>query len=188
MDQQRVLITGGAGFLGINLARHLLSRGYAVASLDVEDFDYPERDRVEVIRGDIRNKAVVDRAIEGADFVVHTAAALPLYSPGRHLHHRRGGDAQRARRLPAPPRRAFRPRLLDGGVRDPGPPSVVRDRQAGGRRALRAGQDPGRDDLPGVPREGAYRSDHPPKSFIGPERLGVFALLYDWAHTGHNFP
>src|ERR671910_3057588 len=79
MDQQRVLITGGAGFLGINLTRHLLSRGYTIASLDVEDFDYPERDRVEVIRGDIRNKVLVDRAIEGADFVVHTAAALPLY-------------------------------------------------------------------------------------------------------------
>ena len=45
MDQQRVLITGGAGFLGINLARHLLSRGYAVASLDVEEFDYPEKPR-----------------------------------------------------------------------------------------------------------------------------------------------
>jgi nucleoside-diphosphate-sugar epimerase len=27
-----------------------------------------------------------------------------------------------------------------------------------------------------------------PKSFVGPERLGVFALLYDWAFTGHNFP
>jgi nucleoside-diphosphate-sugar epimerase len=27
-----------------------------------------------------------------------------------------------------------------------------------------------------------------PKSFIGPERLGVFALLYDWAKDGHNFP
>ena len=27
-----------------------------------------------------------------------------------------------------------------------------------------------------------------PKSFIGPERLGVFALLYDWATDGHNFP
>jgi nucleoside-diphosphate-sugar epimerase len=27
-----------------------------------------------------------------------------------------------------------------------------------------------------------------PKSFIGPERLGVFALFYDWAHTGHGFP
>jgi nucleoside-diphosphate-sugar epimerase len=27
-----------------------------------------------------------------------------------------------------------------------------------------------------------------PKSFVGPERLGVFALLYDWARSGHNFP
>jgi nucleoside-diphosphate-sugar epimerase len=27
-----------------------------------------------------------------------------------------------------------------------------------------------------------------PKSFVGPERLGVFALLYDWAHDGKNFP
>ena len=66
--------------MGINLVRYLLSRGYAVASLDVEEFDYPERDRVEVFEGDIRDKAAVDRAVEGADFVVHTAAALPLYS------------------------------------------------------------------------------------------------------------
>src|SRR5918998_149693 len=81
MDGKKVLITGGAGFLGINLIRHLLPRGYEVASLDVEDFDYPERDRVEVVRGDIRNKALVDRTLNGVDFVVHTAAALPLYSP-----------------------------------------------------------------------------------------------------------
>ena len=43
MDQQRVLITGGAGFLGINLIEAPPLRGYAVASLDVEEFDYPER-------------------------------------------------------------------------------------------------------------------------------------------------
>src|SRR3712207_8552432 len=81
MDRRNVLITGGAGFLGINLVRHLEKRGYALASLDVEEFDYPERDRVEVIRGDIRDKALLDWAMEGADLVVHTAAALPLYSP-----------------------------------------------------------------------------------------------------------
>jgi len=81
MDRNaKVLITGGAGFLGINLARHLLSRGYRVASLDLEPFDYPERGQVEELTGDIRDKAFVDRAVEGADFVVHTAAALPLYS------------------------------------------------------------------------------------------------------------
>ena len=81
MERQRVLVTGGAGFLGINLIRHLMTRGYALTSLDVEEFDYPERDRVEVIKGDIRDKSLLDKAIEGADYVVHTAAALPLYSP-----------------------------------------------------------------------------------------------------------
>ena len=75
------LITGGAGFLGINLARHLLARGHAVTSLDVADFDYPERDRVRVVTGDIRDGAAVERALEGAQIVVHCAAALPLYPP-----------------------------------------------------------------------------------------------------------
>ncbi len=81
MDQQRVLVTGGAGFLGINLIRHLAARAYNLVSLDIEEFDYPERDRVEVIKGDIRDKALLDKAMEGVDFAVHTAAALPLYSP-----------------------------------------------------------------------------------------------------------
>ena len=81
MERQKVLITGGAGFLGINLIRHLLARGYEISSLDVEEFDYPERGRIEPIKGDIRDKALVDRAMEGVDLVIHTAAALPLYSP-----------------------------------------------------------------------------------------------------------
>ena len=36
----RYLITGGAGFLGINLARHLLARGHEVSSIDLQRFDY----------------------------------------------------------------------------------------------------------------------------------------------------
>ncbi|MBD0356102.1 MAG: NAD-dependent epimerase/dehydratase family protein, partial [Rubrobacter sp.] len=81
MEKEKVLITGGAGFLGINLIRYLMARGYALVSLDVEEFDYSERGRIEAVKGDIRDKALMDRAMEGVDFVVHTAAALPLYSP-----------------------------------------------------------------------------------------------------------
>lgn len=78
-DPGRVLITGGAGFLGINLARYLLERGYRVTSLDIAPFDYPDcKERVRVHDGDIRDRAAVDAAMQGADYVVHTAAALPL--------------------------------------------------------------------------------------------------------------
>ena len=75
-----VLITGGAGFLGINLARYLMSRGYKIVSLDIAEFTYPERDQVTIHTGDIRDKAAVNSAMQGVNIVVHTAAALPLYS------------------------------------------------------------------------------------------------------------
>src|SRR5512143_756295 len=74
----RYLITGGAGFLGINLCRYLLGRGHFVRTLDIAPFSYPERPRVDVIDGDVRLKEDVDRALEGIDVVVHAAAALPL--------------------------------------------------------------------------------------------------------------
>src|SRR6266567_3544711 len=77
----RYLITGGAGFLGINLTRYLLQRGADVVTLDLAPFDYADvRDKVTSITGDIRDRAAVDRAMQGADVVIHTAAALPLYS------------------------------------------------------------------------------------------------------------
>ncbi len=189
MDQKKkVLITGGAGFLGINLARHLLSRGYEVVSLDVEPFDYPERDLIEEVRGDIRNKAVVDRAMRGVDFVVHTAAALPLYSP-QDIY---TTDVEGTRTI------------LDAALRH------------GVERAVHVSSTAvygipdhhplyETDKLEGVGPYGQakiqaemicleYRAKGlvtpiiRPKSFVGPERLGVFALFYDWALTGHNFP
>src|SRR5262249_19220979 len=71
--------TGGAGFLGINLVRHVLERGDEVVSLDREPFEYPERSRIAEVRGDIRRRDDVQRAAHGCDVVVHAAAALPLY-------------------------------------------------------------------------------------------------------------
>jgi nucleoside-diphosphate-sugar epimerase len=78
-----VLITGGSGFLGINLIRHLLAKDIGtITVLDIAGFDYADvRDRVCFVQGDIRHAAAVASCMDGIDVVVHAAAALPLYSP-----------------------------------------------------------------------------------------------------------
>jgi dTDP-L-rhamnose 4-epimerase len=79
----RVLITGGAGFIGSHLADELLSAGYAVRALDVlvdqvHDGGKPEylSDDVELIPGDVRTEEVVRGALEGVDAVIHLAARV----------------------------------------------------------------------------------------------------------------
>ena len=84
----RFLLTGGAGFLGINLARHLLALDHEVVSLDIADFDYPERERIREVTGDIRDRGVVDSAM---DRLRHCRACrrrlAPLFAR-RDLQHR----------------------------------------------------------------------------------------------------
>ena len=77
----KILVTGGAGFIGSHLAEHLVAAGHEVRILD--NFSTGRRsnvlgllDRVELVRGDVRNYARVHRAVSGCDVVFH-AAALP---------------------------------------------------------------------------------------------------------------
>ena len=84
MTQRLVLITGGAGFIGSNLCRFLLARGFAVRILDTAPFDCPERASVDVMYGDIRDPRRLERAMSGVSYVVHAAAA-PASSPTEEI-------------------------------------------------------------------------------------------------------
>jgi len=73
------LVTGGAGFIGSNIVDALVRRGEHVRILD--DFSTGSRDnladvkdRVEIIEGDLRDPAVVRRAVEGVNYISHQAA------------------------------------------------------------------------------------------------------------------
>jgi nucleoside-diphosphate-sugar epimerase len=185
----RYLITGGAGFLGINLVRFLRKRGHDVTSLDVAPFDYADMaPQIRIVKGDIRNRADVDRAMEGVDLVIHTAAALPLYKKediystdiegtrtvldSAHAHGVRRAVHVSSTAVYGIP--DHHPLLEDDPMHGVGPygeAKVEAERIAASYR-----------------EKGMCVPIIRPKSFIGPERLGVFALFYDWARDGHGFP
>jgi dTDP-L-rhamnose 4-epimerase len=80
--RSRVLVTGGAGFIGGHLVSALVERGEDVVVLDsleaqVHDHERPELPAAaELIVGDVGDPSIVDRALAGVDRVVHLAAAV----------------------------------------------------------------------------------------------------------------
>ncbi len=79
----RFLVTGGAGFIGSNIAEYLLKEGYTVRIFDnfmtgkeenIEDFSLRFGERFEFVRGDLRVLEDVRKAVEDVDFVLHHAA------------------------------------------------------------------------------------------------------------------
>jgi nucleoside-diphosphate-sugar epimerase len=182
-------ITGGAGFLGINLARYLLAKGAKVVSYDIAPFDYPDcKDQVQDVRGDIRKLEQIAPAMQGADVVIHTAAALPLYKPEDIYT----TDVEGTRTVFQAAKQNSVERVIHisstavYGVPDHHP-LLETDRLIGvgpyGEAKVKAEAI-----AADFRAQGMCVSVLRPKSFIGPERLGVFAMLYEWAYEGKNFP
>lgn len=185
----RYLVTGGAGFLGINLIRFLLNKGHAVTSLDMIDFDYEDvQGRIRAIKGDIRDRSAVDQAMEGVDMVVHTAAALPLYAEEDIF----STDVNGTRNVVDSAMKHQVERCIHisttavYGIPDHHPLRED-DRMDGvgpyGKAKIKA-----EEICLDYRKKGMCIPILRPKSFIGPERLGVFALFYDWAKDGKSFP
>jgi nucleoside-diphosphate-sugar epimerase len=186
----RWAITGGAGFLGLHLARRLLADGHEVRTLDLVPLDDPELEReVDELRGDVRDPAAVSRLAAAADVLVHAAAALPIQAS----------------------REAIRSVNVDGTA-----VTLISALEAGAGRAVLISSTA----VYGVPKHHPLAEDAPlvgvghygeskieaervaddagrrglevvvlrPKTFIGPERLGVFEILFDWIREGRRIP
>jgi len=178
-------ISGGAGFLGLHLARRLIAAGDSVRTLDVVQLDDAELERdVDERRGDVRDLSQVRELVAGADVVVHAAAALPIQAS----------------------RQAIRSVNVDGTE------NVLRaSRDANVRRVVFISSTA----VYGIPVKHPIEEDDPlvgvglygeskidaealcrvaavettiirPKTFVGPERLGVFEILFDWIREGRR--
>lgn len=184
-------ISGGAGFLGINMTRYLLEKGHKVVSYDISyNYIYPEKNNpnVKVISGDIRDFSLLKKSMQGSDVVIHTAAALPLYSKEdimttdvdgtfNMLSAARDNNIERFVMISSTAVYGIPNHhpLLESdnlvGVGPYGEAKIAAEKVCIDFR-----------------KKGMVIPIIRPKSFIGPERLGVFAMFYDWAYSGKSFP
>lgn len=181
-----VLITGGTGFLGCHLARQLLKDGYTVTLYDIADLDAKDLvGKVRFIKGDIRNKEHISKAVKGQAYVVHAAAALPI---------------QRSKKLIFDVNVAGTKQVLEAALTEKVKRLVFISTTAvyGVPKHL-----PEKEDAPLDPigyygqskiagenlckqymKKGLEINIIRPKTFVGPERLGVFELWYEAIYTG----
>jgi nucleoside-diphosphate-sugar epimerase len=188
-QKKHILITGGAGFLGINLVRFLVKKGYRVTSLDIADFNYPDvKSKINIIKGSIGNKKLLGEIIKDIDIVIHAATALPLYSRKEIIDTNVDGTKNvlhasyenKVRRVifisstavyGIPDHHPIYETDKLVGVGPYGETKIIAERICMDYR-----------------KRGMCVPIVRPKTFVGPERLGVFALLYEWAKDGKNFP
>ena len=180
-----ILITGGAGFLGAHLVRAFLDAGKTVRVLDVASPPAWAR-QVDYIQGGVCDIDTVKRAVQGVESVIHAAFASPRQSPhtlrtvnvdGTRLVYEAACDAGTRRFVlisstiveKLPRRHPFLPRSGLSRLDD--------------YRACRAEAEAWLL-LQSGPPVAAVR----PKTFIGPGKVGAFAMMFDAVRRGDTVP
>ena len=92
----KVLLTGGTGFLGKNVARALVARGHEVRLLAREGSNLAGLPAGEIVRGDVCDAASLRRAAEGCQAILHMAALVKMWVPEREVFDRVNVEGLRA--------------------------------------------------------------------------------------------
>ncbi len=187
----RVLITGGAGFLGLHLAKYFTKKKSEVFLLDINNIDkseYPENSQF--FKVDIRNEKLINQLFKKIkpDYVIHAAAALPLWKAEDIMEINVNGTKN----------------ILEASFKNKTKRVVYISSTA----------------VYGVPKKHPIYETDPrvgvgpygqskieaenicfeyiekgfnvtiirPKTFLGTHRLGVFEILFDWIHDGKRIP
>jgi len=177
-----IVVTGAAGMLGSHLTRRLLADGHHVRGVDLR-----QAPGVELV-GDIRDPAAMARAMAGADAVVHCAAALPSY-PAEEI---RSIVVEGARTVLTAAARADVARVVHiSSTAVYGLPSVVPTTEDYPREPVdtySAAKAAAEEIAEKLRADGVCLPILRPKTFLGPGRMGLFSMLFEWAEEGRNFP
>lgn len=184
----KVLVTGGAGFLGRHLVQKLVDEGNTVRILDLEPLkdDRFADDPVDFIQGDVADRTIMDRAMEDVDVVVHAAAALPIQSneqirktdyTGAKVTLETASSHEVERFVYVSTTAVYGIHDTESPINEDHPKDPVGPYGLAKYKAEKECQKYADDMFVSILR---------PKTFVGPERLGIMEVLFDWIRRGKN--
>jgi 2-alkyl-3-oxoalkanoate reductase len=182
---ERVVVTGSTGMLGGNLTGFLADRGYDVLGVDLRP---PATDRTAHQVADVRDTERMTALLAGADAVVHCASALPSH-PAEVIQ---DVIVRGARGVLTASRRAGVARIVHiSSTSVYGLPAVVPTPEDHPREPVDTygrAKTEAEELAEKVRADGHCVTIVRPKTFLGPGRMGLFAMLFEWAEEGRNFP
>lgn len=187
----KLLITGGAGFLGYHLCRILSERFDEIIILDIDEFqkeDYASN--VKYFKVDVRDAKSVEELIskERPDFVIQAAAALPLNDKKTIYQVNLNGtrNIMQSSLVNKVKRVVFISSTAVYGVPEKHP--LYEDDEMVGVGPYGTTKILGEKICREFREKGLCVPIIRPKTFIGTGRLGVFQILYDWVENGKRIP
>lgn len=180
------LVTGGSGYLGYALVQDLARRGRTVRSLDVaEPPGHP--DGVAFTRADIRDRAAVRTAMAGVEVVYHTAAKVPLTKATRGFWEVNVEGTRIALEEAARAGVSFFVHTSSSAVF--GAPErcpITRDSLTNPAEPYGAAKLAAEALVRGAMERGQRAAIIRPRTILGPGRLGIFSVLFDWIRRGRR--
>ncbi len=184
----RILVAGGAGYLGTLLVRHLHDGGHECRVLDVNGASGLPAD-TGMMLGDIRDERAVERAVRGMDAIVNCVAMVPLAKDRRLFL---AVNEQGTRTLLQAARNLEVPRFVQiSSSAVYGRPEQLPVTE----ESPRLPQDPyglskkrAEDHCRAFAHEGMEVAILRPRTLLGAGRLGIFQVLFEWVRRGRRVP
>lgn len=185
----KILVTGGAGFLGLHISRFAERQGHDLTLLDIADFNKKEySSRFEFIKGDIRDKELMKKVTQGKDAVIHAAAALPLWKDNEIRDININGTENLLKNSFENKVKKF---IYISSTAVYGVPikhPIVESDPLIGVGAYGESKIAAEKLCRQYRERGMTVSIIRPKTFVGTHRLGVFEILFDWIKDGKRIP
>lgn len=185
----KILITGGAGFLGLHLASYLNKKNHKITLIDIHAFDKSEYlGNYAIAICDIRNKRRLEAFIKGQDIIIHAAAALPLWKK-EDIYSTNIDGTRNVLELVKKynvKRVIYISSTAVYGIPKKHP--IVEGDPRVGVGAYGESKILAEDLCFEAIKKGLNVTILRPKTFVGTGRLGVFEILFDWIHDGKKIP